>query len=553
MTTTSTASSSTDGPDPDRAGDLTEPERPLEPGVAAPAVDAAVPDASPSGASAPDAAGSTGRLADPGRRAFFRSFGRQAFTTAAQVVGMTNAVGQATTNVAVNVVGLAVNPEGTAAKLTGSSAPARSGTPPRPAVTAEAPVPTARHKSPYRLMGDQLFLLDQRGLPDRLDEQICRRGSDVAFYMRVMAVRGGPLLGQLAAYGLALTAKEFAPRTYHARQAEWKRVCRALVAARPGSRMLRVCIDRMTALHETFGPDADPLVVADKLRAQADTLAMDSQLDHATIARTLAALLPRPDDRPLQVLVHGAPGTSTGGAIGTGTNAIALVAQEEVPVHVWVTETRPYLDGARLTTWELAPTGVDVTVLPDSAVAYLLDHETIDAVILGGEWIAANGDTSNVIGSRVVAEMAAVARSGPVPVYVATPASTIDPAMADADALPMEARPGREILQHLAGWKPERPSALLPALDVIPAGRITAFITEQGTIAPEAAALAAALAARTARRMPIGPAYQPDAADAAGAVDAAAADDDDPPTPDGRAPGAVEDDDGDEDDEGSAG
>ncbi len=477
-------------------------------------------------------------MPDPGRRAFFKSFGRQAFNTAAQVVGVTNAVTKATTNVAVGMVGLAVNPDAAAQKL--AAAPAQPGRLlASPAALDDTPSDQgARHRNPYRLMGDQLYLLDQRGLPDRLDEQVCRRGSDVAFYMRVMAVRGGPLMGQLAAYGLALTAREFTARTWHARRAEWKRVCRALVAARPASRMLRFAVERMTAIHDTFGPDADPVMVADELRRQADALAMESQLDHATIARTLAALLPRPDGRPLQLLVHGAPGTSTGGYIGTGLNAIALVAQESVPIKVWITETRPYLEGARLATWELAPTGVEMTVLPDSAVGYLLDHETIDAVILGAEWIAANGDTSAIIGSRMIAELAAMARRGPVPAFVATPATTIDPAMADGDAIPSELRPGRDIMTHLSGWKVERPNGYLPTADVIPAARITTLVTEQGAIAPEPAELAAALAARTATRAVIGPAYQPPAPSPGNAADHG------PPTPDGRAAGA-----GDEDDD----
>ena len=187
-----------------------------------------------------------------------------------------------------------------------------------------------------------LYLLDQRGLPDRLDEQVCRRGSDVAFYLRVMAVRGGPLMGQLAAYGLALTAREFVARTWHARQAEWKRVCRALVAARTGSRMLRFAIERMTALHDTFGPDADPLEVAAAAASRGGHaghgIAAGPRHDRAH-ARGAAAAPGRTGRCTL--LVHGAPGTSTGGHIGTGLNAIALIAQEDVPVKVWVTETRP--------------------------------------------------------------------------------------------------------------------------------------------------------------------------------------------------------------------
>lgn len=452
---------------------------------------------------------------------------------------MANAVSSATTNVAVGVVGLAMDPEAAAERI---AAPAPTPTPAAaPAEVVRAPV---GHRSPYRLEGDVLHLLDQRGLPDRLDEQICRRGSDVAFYLRVMAVRGGPIVGQLAAYGLAMTAKEFAVRTWPARQAEWKRVCRALMAARTGNRMLRFAIDRMSAVHDQFGPDTDPLVVAAAVRAEADALTTEAQLDHAATARTIAELLPRPDDRPLTLLVHGAPGTSTGGHIGTALTAIALLAQEERRIKVYVTETRPYLEGARLATWELGPTGVETVVIPDAAVGYVLDTLPVDAILLGADWIAANGDTSNTAGSRVIAEVAASARRGPVPVYVAAPATTIDPAMATGEGIPIELRPAREIVTHVTGWKPERPSALLPLQDVIPAARITAIVTELGALVPERDALLEAARTRAARRAPIAPAYVPPAPAPAGN-----APDDGPPTPDGRAPGSPDDD---EDDDATA-
>ncbi len=534
MSTTSTASSSTDGSDPDDVAPTPRGVGGVDGTAASPgAGDPAAPAAAQPPSAAPSIAASQ---PDAGRRAFFRSFGRQAFTTAAQVVGMANAVSQATTNVAVGMVGLAVDPASTAERL---AAPAAT-TAPRPAVAPPPAAGPVQHRSPFRLDGDTLYLLDQRGLPDRLEEQVCRRGSDVAFYLRVMAVRGGPLMAQLAAYGLALTARECGSRSWHARQAEWKRVCRALVAARTGSRMVRFAVERMTALHATFGPDADPAAVAAALRHEADSLAMDSQLDHATIARNLASLLPRPEGRPLTLLVHGAPGTSTHGHIGTVLNAIALLAQEEVRLKVFQTETRPYLDGARLSTWELGPTGADVVVIPDVAVGYVLDTEPVDAVLLGAEWIAADGATSNVAGSRVVAEVAAAARRGPVPVYVATPATTIDPETRTGEAIPVELRPGREILQHLSGWRPERPQALVPGQDVIPAARIRAVVTEAGTIAPEPGALAATLAARAARRRPIGPAWVEREGASVSATD-------DVPTPDGRAPGGADEEDDPED------
>lgn len=464
---------------------------------------------------------------------------------------MANAVSQATTNVAVGVVGLAVDPEAAAERILAPAAPeaATAADPdvPVPAETARGPI---GYRSPYRLDGDTLYLLDQRGLPDRLDEQICRRGSDVAFYLRVMAVRGGPIVGQLAAYGLAMTAKEFTARSWHARQAEWKRVCRALLAARTGNRMLRFALDRMTAIHDQYGPDADPLAVAATVRAEADTLTIEAQIDHATIARLLGELLPSPADRPLTLLVHGAPGTSTGGHIGTALNAIALLAQEELRIKVYVTETRPYLEGARLATWELGPTGVEIVVIPDAAVGYVLDTLPVDAVLLGADWIAANGDTSNTAGSRVIAEVAANARPGRVPVYVAAPATMIDPGMASGEGIPIELRPAREIVTHITGWKPERPSALLPSQDIIPARLITAIVTELGPLAPERETLLDAAHTRAARRTVPGPAYVAPPAAPAGsaALPDAAATDDGPPTPDGRAPGSPDDDEDDEDD-----
>ena len=148
------------------------------------------------------------------------------------------------------------------------------------------------------------------------------------------------------------------------------------------------------------------------MRREADTLAIDAMTDHAAIAQHLAALLPRPTGRPLHLLVHGNPGLLSCGQVATALGAITLLSSEGRELHVWVTETRPYLDGARLAAWELSNAGIEHTVLPDTAVAYLLDHEDIDAVLVGAETIAANGDTANVVGSQAVAELACRAQGG---------------------------------------------------------------------------------------------------------------------------------------------
>jgi methylthioribose-1-phosphate isomerase len=204
----------------------------------------------------------------------------------------------------------------------------------------------------------------------------------------------------------------------------------------------------------------------------------------------------------------------TCGHVGTVLGAIERIAGEGRPVKVWVTETRPDLEGARLATWELAQHSIEHVTLPDSAVAYLLGNEAIDAVLMGAEWIAANGDSANVIGSRAAAELAAVAgRDGPVPVMVAAPVATVDLATADGAALPKELRPPRDLATFQTGFRVDRLSALNPAIDVVPADRIGALVTEVGAIDPsDADALAAAVAERDARRPALPTPWAPTAA-----------------------------------------
>jgi methylthioribose-1-phosphate isomerase len=432
---------------------------------------------------------------DTGRRQFFRLFGKQAIQTVTQVAGVATAVSQMPTNAAAGLMGLGLgDPRQNAAGMSARPAP------PRPAGLAP-PTANAPYRSPYRVDGDVLYLVDQRRLPEVLEEQACRRGSDIAFYLRAAAARGGPLMAQLAAYGLAMTARESADRSALQRDSELRRVTRAIAVSRPGSRMLDWSLDHLSNIPEALGPDASGTAVASALWAAADALALEAQLDHAQIAQHAAALLPRPEGRPLHVLVHGDPGALTSGMVGTAINALMLRAADKPALQVWVTETRPYLEGARLATWELANAGIEHILLPDSAVAALLDTEPIDAVLMGAEWIAANGDTANVIGSRAVAELAAGAATGPVPVYVCTPITTYDPDVPDGAAIPTDIRPARELGMYLTGVRMERVRGYNPGADIIPARRITAFVTEVGVLSPtDGDGLRRALAERAARR-----------------------------------------------------
>ncbi len=418
-------------------------------------------------------------------------FGKQAFETAAQVAGMASAVSQMPVNAAAGLVGMGLGPgDGSARGALPASRPA-----------ARAPSDAA-YRSPYRLDGDVLQLLDQRRLPDEAVEQACRRASDVAFYVRTGAARGGPLIAQLAAYGIALTAREYHDRTVTQRAAEIQRVARALTLARPGSRLLRWSVDRALAIAETLR-EADGGAVADALRVDADRLTAEAEADHAAIARTLERILPRPEGRPLEVLVHGDPGALTHGMLGPLTGALLARVQAGGTVHVWVTETRPGMEGARLTSWELATADIEHTLVADPAVGALLEREPIDAVVLGVDWIAADGSASAIVGSRVVAAMAAAPAGGrgPVPVLACAPITTYDPATADAASLPREDRQPRDLRLHTTGTRLDRAKGWNPGLDVIPAVWIDRFVTEEAVITPtDGMALAAALARREARR-----------------------------------------------------
>lgn len=364
-----------------------------------------------------------------------------------------------------------------------------------------APVADAPWRSPYRMADDAIQLLDQRKLPDAATELLCRRGSDVAFYLRVGAARGGPLMAQLAAYGLALSAFEMRGRPLEAGRAELGRVGRALAQARPSSRMLQWAVDRALALADAPPEEADGLAIATRLRADADARAADAELDHALIARFLEGVLPHPEGRPLAVLIHGDPGVLTAGLVGTALVGLTDRIAAGGEVRVWVTETRPQLEGARLASWELANLGIDHTVLPDAAIGALLEREGIDAVLLGAEWIAANGDVGGVVGSRVVAGMAATTSRGPVPVFATAPIATFDQATADGRAIPLDDRPGRDLQTYVTGTRLARARAWNPGIDVVPANWVHSIVTEMGAFGPtDGDMLAVALAEREARR-----------------------------------------------------
>ncbi|MBA2571084.1 MAG: hypothetical protein H0V04_07895 [Chloroflexi bacterium] len=412
---------------------------------------------------------------DLDRRSFFRTFGRNAVMAAGQVVGAADVLrrGAGVTD----PEALTDEPDPGAmrkdARTRGpSSAPlgARSG--------------SAPFRSPYRLVDDGLILVDQRELPEAIVELTCRDGRDVARAMRDGSVSGAPVLGQVAAYAMALTARRHAARRPGALHMELETANEHLRRWRPSARPVHAALERIANRRSALPEDTAADVLADVLRAEADAIASEAASDHAALARHAAAILPRPVDRPLELLVHGSTGAMGGGLVGTCLAVVQLIAAEGRPVHVWLTETRPTLEGARVAAWELRQAGIAHTVIPDGAVAWLITRHPPDAALLGAEWLTASGDAAVISGGAAVAALCATLAAPPVPVVLCAPLSTYDATTPDGSAIPDELWSRRQLKPD----GPRRPNAgpelRAPVVDVVDARWLTAIVTEEGVTGP---------------------------------------------------------------------
>jgi len=296
-----------------------------------------------------------------------------------------------------------------------------------------------------RLEPDRVVLLDQRRLPLEEVELECRTAADVAVAIRELAVRGAPAIGVAAAYAYALAA---------AQGENLDEADRVLRASRPTAVNLAWALDRM---HE------------DATAEHARQIHRDEVARCKAMAAHAVALL-EPGTR---ALTHcNAGGLATGG-YGSAVGALLAASERGLLEHVWVDETRPLLQGARLTAWELEHAGIPSTVIADSAAASLMAAGEVDCVVTGADRVAANGDTANKIGTYA---LAVLARHHAVPMYVVAPSSTLDLATPDGSAIPIEQRDPAEITSRFP--------ARNPAFDVTPADLITAIVTEVGVHRP---------------------------------------------------------------------
>ena len=325
----------------------------------------------------------------------------------------------------------------------------------------------------------RVVVLDQTLLPGQTVFLSCATVPELGEAISRLAVRGAPAIGVAAAYGLALAARQAVSDGLDAAGtlAVVEQARRHLAATRPTAVNLFWALDRLAACAGRLA-SGGPRAVAEGLLAEARRVHDEDIAMCRGLGQAGAALLPD----CATVLTHcNAGGLATGG-YGTALGVIYAAREAGKVVRVFADETRPLLQGARLTAWELADQGFEVTVLCEGAAGSLLRSGGIDAVITGADRIAANGDTANKIGTY---PLAVLADRHDVPFYVAAPGSTFDPAMPDGNGIVIEQRSAAEVLAF-GGLRtaPDGVGAWNPAFDVTPAALVTAFITEHGILRP---------------------------------------------------------------------
>jgi methylthioribose-1-phosphate isomerase len=336
--------------------------------------------------------------------------------------------------------------------------------------------------------GDALRLLDQRLLPAREVWLTLNHPAEVALAIRDLAVRGAPAIGVAAAYGAAFSMRSGATTP----PAERFQTARNLLAAtRPTAVNLFAALERMARRFEEVG-QSPPARIEAALIAEADAIAAEDIAACRRIGAHGAGLLAADS----LVMTHCNAGALATAGYGTALGVIRGSVEAGKSVRVLACETRPYLQGARLTAWELARDGIPVEVITDGMGGHFLSRGEVRAVLVGADRIAANGDIANKIGTY---SLAVLARENGVPFYVAAPTTTIDLACADGSRIPIEQRSSGEVL-NFAGHSiaPAGVSARYAAFDVTPARYITAIVTDQGICRPPyLESLAAAVASES--------------------------------------------------------
>jgi methylthioribose-1-phosphate isomerase len=336
-----------------------------------------------------------------------------------------------------------------------------------------------------------VVMLDQRRLPAEEISYTYTDYREVAKAIREMVIRGAPAIGVAAAMGVALGVQHSRAVSAEALRAELAEICDLLAKTRPTAVDLFWALERMKRrFAELTAKSLDLVTIRQGMIEEAQLVHLEKKATDEAIGRFGAEFMPREG----QVMTQCNAGALATGGIGTALGVIRVAYQQGRKLHVLVPETRPYLQGARLTAWELHKGGIPLTLITDNMVGHFLKTGKVGAVVTGADRIAANGDTANKIGTY---QIAVLAKENSVPFYIAAPVSTFDLSIPDGHHIPIEERAAAEVT-HFQGVRiaPDVHAAH-PAFDVTPARFIAAIFTERGVArAPYTESLRALAASR---------------------------------------------------------
>jgi methylthioribose-1-phosphate isomerase len=327
---------------------------------------------------------------------------------------------------------------------------------------------------PIEWTGRGVVMLDQRRLPADEVHYTYTDYREVASAIREMVIRGAPAIGVAAAMGVALGVLHSPAKSIEALRSEFAEMCDVLAKTRPTAVDLFWALERMKRRFvELTAQSADLAKIRQAMVAEAKQVHLEKKATDEAIGRFGAQFMPREG----QVMTQCNAGALATGGIGTALGVIRIAVEQGSKLHVLVPETRPYLQGARLTAWELYKGGIPLTLITDNMVGHFLTTGKVGAIVTGADRIAANGDTANKIGTY---QIAVLAKENNVPFYIAAPVSTFDLSIPDGAHIPIEERSAAEVT-HFQGARiaPDVPAAH-PAFDVTPGRYIAAIFTERG-------------------------------------------------------------------------
>ncbi|UZE94913.1 S-methyl-5-thioribose-1-phosphate isomerase [Alkalimarinus alittae] len=324
---------------------------------------------------------------------------------------------------------------------------------------------------------NQLELLDQRLLPGQALYITCKDSTEVADAITQMVVRGAPAIGVSAAYGVVLAADAAFSEHQQAWKANIAEAIETLANSRPTAVNLFWALDRMQRVIDTLEDSSPP---HQSLLDEAKNIHSEDIAANKQMGKLGAELMAASSDTPFSVITHCNTGSLATGGFGTALGVIRHGWDAKIIKHVYADETRPWLQGSRLTAWELQRDGISVTLNTDSAAAHIMKQGDVRWVVVGADRITANGDAANKIGTY---SLAVLARYHGIKFMVVAPSSTVDMSLSSGDLIPIEERTGEELTSiKEVQLAPENIAAFNPVFDVTPAELIDAIVTEQGVV-----------------------------------------------------------------------